>query len=160
MLDDPLAIAAAARYLDVDQPFALSPDDLHAALSLLRDQHGLGVSYLRRPADVMRAVQRGPAGAALGLPEPAHAHVAATVPVEGTIGWTQDLLVAPGAAHATCAYRLLGWAITPAVQARLAQATASGPVNPRACDLAAAACRLQRSDNRRLLGRIAWAQAP
>src|SRR4051812_16765766 len=81
-------------------------------------------------------------------------------PPGGPVGGPRALRAARGAAPTACAYRLLAWAITPAVQVRLALATGTGPVNPRACELAAAACRLERSTDRRLLGRVDWAQAP
>jgi spermidine/putrescine-binding protein len=160
MLDDPLVIAAAANYLGADDPFSLSPDDQRSAESLLTDQRALGVRYLASPADVVEAVRRGTAVAAMGLP-PAmpRSRVTATVPVEGTIGWTQDLVLSPGR-HRACAYKLLGWSLTPQEQARLALASGTGPTNAHACTLSPPACRAEHTDDHRSFANVTWAQAP
>jgi spermidine/putrescine-binding protein len=160
MLDDPVVIAAAANYLGADDPFSLSPDDLRSAESLLSDQRALGVRYVASPADVVDAVQRGTVVAAMGLPPATpRSRVTATVPVEGTIGWTQDLVLSPGP-HRACAYRLLGWSLTPQEQARLALATGTGPTNAHACTLSPPACRAEHTDDRHSFAHVTWAQAP
>jgi putative spermidine/putrescine transport system substrate-binding protein len=163
VLDDPLVIAAAASFLGVARPFAMSDDDLRSALDLLHVQRGLGVRYVRTPAGLSRLFSRGRLLAALGPAGVAGARsgaIESTIPRTGTVGWMQELVVAPHPRHPTCAYRLIAWATTPAIQARLAAATGEGPANPRACDLSPPACALIRTNDGSTLRRITWAQAP
>jgi spermidine/putrescine-binding protein len=161
MLDEPLVLGAAARYLGVGAPFALGPDDLRAAVTLLDDQRNLGqVVYEQDAQRLARRVARGRSVAALGLPVAGLRGVTATVPREGTVGWVQELLVAPGSAHAACAYRLLAWVLGAQVQGKLALADGASPVNPKACDVVRGACALLGGEDRSLLRRVAWAEAP
>jgi putative spermidine/putrescine transport system substrate-binding protein len=134
MLDSPLEIAAAARYLGSTSPFSLSSEDLASALELLRLQRPLvgvyaGVAGLRdrfAAGDLDAAV--GPPAAVAGVPG-----TFAELPSEGTIGWIGAIAVVSEAPDPVCAYRLLSYVLEPGPQVVLARASGGAPVLPRAC---------------------------
>ena len=164
MLDTPELIALAARYLGANNPFALSNDELEAAETLLSLQRPLVAAYPRREAGVAGLLRSGRVTLAPATPALVRSLgtlVRFATPREGTIGWTELLLLANGAPHPVCAYRLLSYASLPSTQARIAEAREAYPVSPGACiTLGPKRCRELRADDREAVGDVAFAATP
>ena len=92
----------------------------------------------------------------------AASEIEATVPQEGTIGWTQSLLLGARAKHPRCAYRFLQFVLLPGSQARLAAASGAGPTNPLGCRVAVKqVCQpLYRTADAATLQRVSFAGPP
>lgn len=148
----PAAIADAAVWLaanreeelGVTNPYELDARQLRAAVRLLRQQRQyLGTTWTTVTEAVDAFAEQDavqglvPQGAVLELQQrrPRLA-ISATLPREGTTGAVVDWVVAARARHPGCAYRWIGHAISPTVQAQASAVTGDAPSNPRACDFA------------------------
>jgi putative spermidine/putrescine transport system substrate-binding protein len=144
---EPIAIADAALYLaatrpelQIDDPYALDERQYVAALALLKGQRaalrGVGGDLASQSEGFRNGVSLAPSTPALvrglqaqGLP------VAWTLPAEGGSAQVEIAMLHAHARHPNCALAWIDWALTPAVQARLAAAAGALPVDAAACAL-------------------------
>jgi putative spermidine/putrescine transport system substrate-binding protein len=148
MLDSPMAIADAALYLaardpelEIEDPYALTIEQLDAATALLEDQAtrvGLYWSFFTETIQAFREgdVVVGSAWPiALSLLEIQDRPVAALGPDEGMTGWADTWMAAAEAPHPNCMLRWMGWTLSAEVQAEMALWYGGAPSNGRACEL-------------------------
>jgi putative spermidine/putrescine transport system substrate-binding protein len=148
MLDSPMAIADAALYLaardpelEIEDPYALTIEQLDAATALLEDQAtrvGLYWSFFTETIQAFREgdVVVGSAWPiALSLLEIQDRPVAARGPEEGMTGWADTWMAAAEAPHPNCMLRWMGWTLSAEVQAEMALWYGGAPSNGRACEL-------------------------
>jgi putative spermidine/putrescine transport system substrate-binding protein len=148
MLDTPMAIADAARYLAVhepelgiEDPYALTPDQLDAAAALLQEQEprvGLYWSLLPDAVDAFRDgdVVVGTAWPfVLSLLDSYELPFDAAEPSEGMTGWADTWMIAADAPHPNCMLRWMRWTLTDKVQAETAMWYGGAPSNGGACEL-------------------------
>jgi putative spermidine/putrescine transport system substrate-binding protein len=148
MLDSPMAIADAARYLaardpdlGIEDPYALTPAQLEAVTALLENQEervGLYWSLLPDSVDAFRDgdVVVGTAWPfALSLLDIDDLPFEAAEPAEGMTGWADTWMVAVDAPHPNCMLLWMRWTLNARVQAQMALWYGGAPSNGRACDL-------------------------
>ncbi|MGH2636130.1 MAG: extracellular solute-binding protein, partial [Actinomycetota bacterium] len=146
MLDSPMAIADAAKYLatqepalGIEDPYALTTEQLDAATALLDDQEvrvGLYWNLLADSVDAFRErdVVVGTAWPiALSVLELDGRPVDAAEPIEGMTGWADTWMIAVEAPHPNCMLLWMRWTITADVQAQMALWYGGAPSNGRAC---------------------------
>jgi putative spermidine/putrescine transport system substrate-binding protein len=147
MLDTPMSIADAARYLAVhepelgiEDPYALTPDQLDAATALLDAQEpGVGL-YWSLLADAVDGFREGDAvvGTAwpivLSLLDSYDLPFDAVEPVEGMTGWADTWMIAADAPHPNCMLLWMRWTLSARVQADMALWYGGAPSNANACD--------------------------
>jgi hypothetical protein len=152
--DSPLELAVAARYLGIDNPFALARDELASARELVAPSRPL--LHLYPDAAALRALFRhGEIDLALGNPSTLgdqRPHVVALLPSEGTIATERVLGVVSGSSRAICARRVAGGLLAPLAQAQLAAVRGLLPVRAATCSvLSDRACQaVQRALSRTL----------
>jgi putative spermidine/putrescine transport system substrate-binding protein len=148
MLDTPMTIADAARYLAVhdpalgiEDPYALTPAQLDAATALLEDQESRVGLYWSLLPDAVDAFRQGDVivGAAwpivLGLLDSYELPFDAAEPAEGMTGWADTWMIAAEAPHPNCMLLWMRWTLSAKVQAEMAMWYGGAPSNGRACDL-------------------------
>jgi putative spermidine/putrescine transport system substrate-binding protein len=148
MLDSPMTIADAALYLaahrpdlGITDPYALSPTQLDAATTLLRDQGSRVGLYWSLFTDAVDAFGEREVVVGTGWPivlsllELNRRSVGAIVPAEGITGWADTWMLAADAPHPNCMLRWMRWSLTPEVQAETALWYGGAPSNGRACGL-------------------------
>jgi len=146
MLDSPMAIADAARYLaahepelGIEDPYALTERQLDAATSLLADQEARVGVYWRLLADSVDAFRDRDVVVGTGWPltlsvlELDGAPVAAAEPSEGMTGWADTWMVAANAPHPNCMLLWMRWTMSAEVQADMALWYGGAPSNGKAC---------------------------
>jgi putative spermidine/putrescine transport system substrate-binding protein len=146
MLDSPMAIADAATYLaasrpelGIEDPYALTREQLDAATALLDEQEPRVGLYWSLIADSVDAFREGevvvgtawPIALSVlgldGLP------VGAVDPVEGLTGWADTWMIAVDAPHPNCMLQWMRWTLRPEVQAQTALWYGGAPSNAQAC---------------------------
>ncbi len=148
MIDSPMVIADAARYLQahdpdlgIEDPYALTPRQLDAATALLRDQSdrvGLYWSLLPDSVDGFRSGETLVGEAwpfALSLLKIDDLPFNAADPSEGMTGWADTWMVAVDAPHPNCMLLWMRWTLSAKVQAEMAMWYGGAPSNGRACPL-------------------------
>jgi putative spermidine/putrescine transport system substrate-binding protein len=146
MLDSPMTIADAALYLaahrpdlGIEDPFALSPAQLDAAVALLRDQQPRVRLYWSLFTDAVDAFRERDVLVGTGWPivlsllELGQRSVGAVVPAEGITGWADTWMIAAEAPHPNCMLMWMRWSLEPRVQAETALWYGGAPSNGRAC---------------------------
>lgn len=145
--DSPIYIADAALYLSktkpelgIKNPYALDQKQFDAAVDLLKGQRPLIGEYW---SDYTKEVQAFESGdLVLGttwqvianlITTDAKVKVTATVPKEGSTGWSDTWMVAAKAKHPNCAYKWLDWVISPKVNAQIAQWFGEAPAQSLSC---------------------------
>ncbi|RAY12508.1 ABC transporter substrate-binding protein [Actinomadura craniellae] len=174
--DTPLTLGDAALYLKsrnkklkIDDPFALTPDQLAAAGQVLARQRPHVQSHWQDPADAVSALAGG--AAVLGQGWPYHVDVlgragrsvAAATPKEGVTGWQDAWMVGARAQHPSCMYQWLKWTSSPDVQQQVAEWTGVAPANPEACArdrLRAEFCNAYHVGDRSYIGKVVFARTP
>jgi spermidine/putrescine-binding protein len=144
MLDSPMAIADAALYLashepelGIEDPYALSLDQLDAATALLQDQRDRVGLYWSLFIDVVEAFRER--DVVVGTAWPIVLGVldedafAAIVPAEGVTGWADTWMISADAPHPNCMLMWMRWTLNPRVQAQTAIWYGGAPSNGRAC---------------------------
>ncbi|HEX6331042.1 MAG TPA: extracellular solute-binding protein [Actinomycetota bacterium] len=147
MFDSPMSIAQAALYLaehqpglGIEDPYALTADQLDAVTALLEDQQERVGVYWRLLTDSIDGFRERDAVVGMGWPialsllELDHP-IDAAEPAEGTTGWADTWMMAADAPHPNCMLRWMSWTLTAEVQADLAFWYGGAPVNDDACDL-------------------------
>jgi putative spermidine/putrescine transport system substrate-binding protein len=148
MLDSPMTIADAALYLaahrpelGIVDPFALSPEQLDAATTLLRDQRSRVGLYWSLFTDAVDAFGEREVVVGTGWPivlsllELNRRSVGAVVPAEGVTGWADTWMLAADAPHPNCMLMWMRWSLNAKVQAETALWYGGAPSNGRACAL-------------------------
>jgi putative spermidine/putrescine transport system substrate-binding protein len=148
MLDSPMTIADAALYLaahrpdlGIVDPFALSPEQLDAATTLLRDQGSRVGLYWSQFTDAVDAFGEREVVVGTGWPivlsllELDRRSVGAIVPAEGITGWADTWMLSADAPHPNCMLMWMRWSLNAKVQAETALWYGGAPSNGRACAL-------------------------
>jgi putative spermidine/putrescine transport system substrate-binding protein len=146
MLDSPMAIADAALYLathepelEIEDPYALTSDQLDAATALLDEQEDRVGVYWSLLADSVDAFRDGDVVVgtawpfALSLLEIEGYPVDAADPAEGMTGWADTWMIAADAPHPNCMLLWMRWTMSAEVQADMALWYGGAPSNGRAC---------------------------
>ena len=148
MLDSPMTIADAALYLaahrpelGIVDPYALTPEQLDAATTLLRDQGSRVGLYWSLFTDAVDAFGEREVVVGTGWPivlsllELNRRSVGAVVPAEGITGWADTWMLATDAPHPNCMLMWMRWSLNAKVQAETALWYGGAPSNERACAL-------------------------
>lgn len=144
--DNPIQIADAALYLSrarpelgIRDPYALTEDQLNAAVDLLKQQRPLIKKYWALASDEIDLFKNGDAVVGASWPyqtitlQDDGAPVADTIPREGATGWADTWMLSSKARHPNCAYEWMKWVSTPRVQAQQAISFGETPANTKAC---------------------------
>jgi putative spermidine/putrescine transport system substrate-binding protein len=144
--DSPIYLADAALYLmktqpalGITNPYALDETQFAAAVDLLKKQRPNVSAYWSDYAAQVEDFKRGTV--VLGstwqvianLAQAEKAPVQVTLPKEGATGWSDTWMVAARAKHPNCAYRWLDHALSPKVNAQIAEWFGQAPANKNAC---------------------------
>jgi len=148
--DNPIYIADAALYLmntqpdlGIQNPYALTSDQLAKAVDVLKTQKSIIGEYWSDATKQIQSFQSGntvmgttweyQVGALAGTKNP----VKAFVPTGGSTGWSDTWMVASDTPNINCSYLWLNWITSPSVQAQVAQYFGEAPANRKACALTA-----------------------
>jgi putative spermidine/putrescine transport system substrate-binding protein len=144
--DNPIQIADAALYLSrtrpelgIDDPYALTPDQLDAATELLKQQRPLVKKYWALASDEIDLFKNGDTVVGSSWPyqtitlQDDGAPVLDVIPREGATGWADTWMMSSEAKHPNCAYAWMKWVSTPRVQAQQAISFGETPANTKAC---------------------------
>lgn len=144
--DNPIQIADAALYLStikpelgITDPYELTPAQLDAAATLLKDQRVLVKKYWALASDQIELFKNGDSIIGASWPymtnslKDAGTPVADAVPAEGATGWADSWMLSAKARHPNCAYKFMAYVSTPKVQAQQAIYFGETPVNIKAC---------------------------
>jgi putative spermidine/putrescine transport system substrate-binding protein len=144
--DNPIQIADAALYLSktrpglgIKDPYELTKPQLDAVVQLLQKQRPLIRKYWALASDQIDLFKNG--GSTIGASWPyqvnalraAKTPVAATIPREGTTGWSDSYMMSSNAQHPNCAYKWMQYITEPRPQAQQAIYFGETPVNKKAC---------------------------
>jgi putative spermidine/putrescine transport system substrate-binding protein len=172
--DSPIYIADAALYLmkhrpelGIEDPYALDPKQLNAAVALLKQQRELVGEYW---SDYLKEIQAFKSGdtvvgttwqVIVNLTKEA-APVKAIIPEEGSTGWSDTWMVAADSEHKNCAYRWLNHIISPVANAQVAEWFGEAPANRLACQETADPnhCQTYHADDARYASRIYYWTTP
>jgi putative spermidine/putrescine transport system substrate-binding protein len=146
--DNPIQIADAALYLSttrpelgIRDPYALTEDQLNAAIDLLRSQRPLIQKYWSLASDEIDLFKNGDAVVGASWPyqtitlQDSGAPVKDLIPREGATGWADTWMLSANARHPNCAYKWMQWVSTPRVQAQQAISFGETPANLKACPI-------------------------
>jgi len=145
--DSPIYIADAALYLSkakpdlgIKDPYSLTPEQLDAAVDLLKKQRENIGEYW---SDYTKEVQAFESGTSvIGTTWQVIANTIGTdnkvqvntvLPKEGATGWSDTWMVSAKAAHPNCMYKWMDWISSPEVNAQVAEYFGEAPANPLAC---------------------------
>jgi putative spermidine/putrescine transport system substrate-binding protein len=144
--DNPIQIADAALYLSKSQPnlgikdpYELTPDQLDAAVNLLKQQRPLIRKYWALASDEIDLFKNGDATVGASWPyqtitlQSDKVPVKDMIPAEGATGWADTWMLSAKAQHPNCAYQWMKWVSTPKVQAQQAISFGETPANTKAC---------------------------
>lgn len=145
--DWPISIADAALYLSkaqpdlgIKSPYALDQKQFDAAVDLLKKQRPQVDQYWSNYTTQVQAFESGETDLGSGWQQVADqvntdktVKVTASVPKEGTTGWSDNWMIAAGAEHPNCAYRWLDWVTSPQINAAMAKWTGQAPAQALAC---------------------------
>lgn len=149
--DSPIYIADAALYLSktkpelgIKNPYALTEDQLNAAVDLLKAQHGNIGEYW---SDYTKAVQAFESGTSVigtswqvianMITSDNKVKIATVLPKEGSTGWSDSWMIAAKAAHPNCMYKWMDYITSPKVNAQVAEYFGEAPAQTKACEMTA-----------------------
>jgi len=145
--DSPIYIADAALYLmntqpdlGIENPYALDEDQLAAAVDVLKAQRAQVSEYWSDYLKTQQAFENG--DTVIGttwqfitnLIQADKKPVAASVPAEGSTGWSDTWMVSAKSEHPNCAYAWLDYIGGPDGNAASAYYFGEAPANAKACD--------------------------
>lgn len=146
--DSPIYIADAALYLKahqpelgIDDPYELTPDQLDAAVDLLKGMNPNIKKYWALFSDEIDLFASGDVVAGTAWPYQVNAlqtdehPVDGIIPEEGATGWADTWMMSSHAQHPNCMYLWMQWATTPEVQKQVAEWFGASPANAATCDL-------------------------
>ncbi len=144
--DSPIYIADAALYLKAHQPalgitdvYELTPEQLDAAVALLKAQHPFVGQYWSLYGTEIDNFTSGLSTIGTTWPyqintlKASGVPVDAVVPTEGMTGWADTWMLSSKAAHPNCMLKWMAWMLTPEVQTQVAENFGEAPANPLAC---------------------------
>jgi putative spermidine/putrescine transport system substrate-binding protein len=147
--DSPIFIADAAMYLKahnpdlaIDDPYELTPEQLDAAVELLKGQSDLISKYWALYTDEIDGFVDGSMVAGTAWPinltyAKADAPVAAVIPEEGVTGWADTWMLNEEADHPNCMLEWMKYSMRPEVQATTGIFYGAAGSNVESCDLIA-----------------------
>ena len=150
--DSPIYIADAALHLKTTQPdleidniYELDQTQFDAAVNLLKEQKKIVGEYWSDAAKQIQSFTSGDSTAGTtwqyqvnqlqGAKEPVP--VEATLPEEGSTGWSDTWMIATTANHPNCMYLWMDYIISPAANAKATEYFGEAPVSAEACALTA-----------------------
>jgi putative spermidine/putrescine transport system substrate-binding protein len=149
--DSSIYIADAAIHLmqkkpdlKITNPYQLNDAQFAAAINLLKQQHDNGAIYWGLLTDQVQSFAAG--DTVIGTTWPyqvnllkgQNAHVAATLPNEGSTGWSDTWMISSKAAHPNCMYRWMNHMLSAQANAQATIWFGEAPVSQAACDAAEA----------------------
>ncbi|MEP6909872.1 MAG: ABC transporter substrate-binding protein [Actinomycetota bacterium] len=149
--DRPIYIADAAVYLKAAQPdlkisnpYELDDTQFNAAVDLLKKQRSVAGEYWTDAAKEIQAFTSG--SSLLGTTwqyqantlEASKVAVKATLPKEGSTGWSDTWMISSKAKHPNCMYKWFDYVLAPKVQAQIAEWFGEAPANAKACEFTVA----------------------
>ena len=146
--DSPIYIADAALYLKaskpdlkITNPYELDQGQFDAAVALLKQQKPLVGEYWSSYLKEVSAFEAGDSVLGTSWQVIANlinggtkAKVTATVPAEGSTGWSDTWMIASKAKHPNCMYKWMNYIVSPAVNAQVAEWFGEAPAQTRSCD--------------------------
>jgi putative spermidine/putrescine transport system substrate-binding protein len=147
--DSPIFIADAAVYLKAHQPdlgitdpYELTPEQLDAAVNLLKTQSGMIAKYWALYTDEIDGFVNGSMNAGTAWPinltyAKADAPVAAVIPSEGVTGWADTWMLNSAAEHPNCMLLWMKYSMEPEVQAETGIYYGAAGSNTDSCKLIA-----------------------
>jgi putative spermidine/putrescine transport system substrate-binding protein len=141
--DAALYLMATQPDLGITDPYALDQTQFDAAIALLEQQQGLGVTYWAVYTDQQAALEGGTALAGttwqviVNGAQAAGATVDAVKPVEGATGWSDTWMLSTKAANPNCGLLWNDWITSPWANAQVAEWFGEAPSNAESCGLTA-----------------------
>ena len=142
-------IADAALHLQQTNPelgitdiYQLTEEQFNAAVDLLKQQHDVVGEYWNVANDQITSFGSGDMLAGTSwqyqlntiLADNPDAPVAATLPEEGSTGWSDTWMISSTAKHPGCMYRWMNWMLDPHTNALATIWFGEAPVSQKACD--------------------------
>jgi putative spermidine/putrescine transport system substrate-binding protein len=132
--------------LGIDDIYQLTEEQFNAAVELLQQQSEIVGERWNLATDQITSFGSGAMLAGTSwqyqlntiLAENPDAPVAATLPDEGSTGWSDTWMIASGAAHPGCMYRWMNWMLDPHTSALATVWFGEAPTSPEACEEAEA----------------------
>ncbi|MCK2219494.1 extracellular solute-binding protein [Actinomadura sp. ATCC 31491] len=159
-----LADAALAAGKGGDDPFALTQEQLDAAVGLLEGAKER--TYWKNPLDLVKGFATGELDYAQATPyyrlllQKAGLGVR-TAAARETTGWADSWMLGANVPDTTCAYRWLNWMTAPNAQRDAAAWTGLAPANAKACKgRAREICQAYGVGDAKRLERVAFAERP
>ena len=140
-------IADAALYLmkhnpdlDIENPYELDDEQFEAALDLLRQQNEMIGQYWGTAAEQIESFAAGDMIAGTSWQYQANqltdSPVAATLPEEGSTGWSDTWMISSEAAHPNCMYMWMDHMASPEASAMATVWFGEAPTSEAACEAA------------------------
>ena len=173
--DSPIYIADAALYLSKSQPdlgiknpYALTQDQLAAAVGLLKQQKSQLSEYWSLYTDEQAAFDNGTSVVGTtwqvitNLVEADGGKVKTAVPKEGSTGWSDTWMISSKAKHPNCMYMWMDHIISPKANAGVAEWFGEAPANAKACAETANAdhCKIFHADDEAYASALAYWTTP
>ena len=147
--DSSIFIADAALHLmtknadlGITNPYQLNDEQFAAAIDLLEQQRDNGAVYWSLLTDQVQSFQAGDTVVGTTWPYQvsllADSPVKASIPLEGTTGWSDTWMIASNAAHPNCMYRWMNHIISPEANAQATVWFGEAAVTEKACEAAEA----------------------
>jgi putative spermidine/putrescine transport system substrate-binding protein len=175
--DSPIYIADAALYLkaaqpdlEIDDPYELDQKQFDAAVDLLKKQRNIIGEYWSGAAKeiqsftnkntVVGTTWQYQVNQLTGAKQPVP--VKATLPKEGSTGWSDTWMISSKAKHPNCMYMWMNYIISPKANAMATEYFGEAPVNAEACKLTAAKnhCELFHAQDEAYFDKVAYWKTP
>jgi putative spermidine/putrescine transport system substrate-binding protein len=175
--DSPIYIADAAVYLkatqpdlEIEDPYELDEDQFNAAVELLKTQRANIGEYWSSAAkqiqsftnknSVVGTTWQYQVNQLTGAKQPVP--VKATLPEEGSTGWSDTWMISSKAKHPNCMYMWMNYIISPKANAMATEYFGEAPVNAEACDLTVAKnhCEIFHAQDEAYFDKVAYWTTP
>ena len=175
--DSPIYIADAAVYLKatqpdlgIEDPYELDEDQFNAAVELLKTQRANIGEYWSSAAkqiqsftnknSVVGTTWQYQVNQLTGAKQPVP--VKATLPEEGSTGWSDTWMISSKAKHPNCMYMWMNYIISPKANAMATEYFGEAPVNAEACDLTVAKnhCEIFHAQDEAYFDKVAYWKTP
>jgi putative spermidine/putrescine transport system substrate-binding protein len=175
--DSPIYIADAAVYLqatqpdlEIDDPYELDQRQFDAAVALLKKQRKIIGEYWSGAAKqiqsftnkntVVGTTWQYQVNQLTGAKQPVP--VEATLPKEGSTGWSDTWMISSKAKHPNCMYMWMNYIISPKANAMATEYFGEAPVNAEACKLTAAKnhCQVFHAQDEDYFSKVAYWKTP
>lgn len=173
--DSPIYIADAALYLmssqpdlGIKDPYSLTPEQLDAAVELLKKQNAVIGEYW---SDYTKEVQAFTSGTSVlgttwqviaNMLQAENVPIETVLPSEGSTGWSDTWMVSSKAAHPNCMLKWMDYIISPEANAAVAEYFGEAPSQTLSCDLTADKqhCATYHADDADYAGKIHYWTTP